>query len=374
MPNLFSDPSEKHMRYLDSARGIAAVMVFVAHFCDYRFHGKAVAAYICFVFNGSDAVSFFFVLSGFVLSYKYVVLNKPLDLKKFYVSRFFRLWPAYFITVVSCCIYHYYHANALTGQKLADIFIFNKDYFWEEAFLLRFHNSFYYPGWTLTMEMVGSFLLPFYILIAVNNKKLVPYLMFVFLFIAGQNFFCSIHFLLGLLISCYYTKLNKQHLQTMRWYKYRYIILFAAIAIWPIRHYDQLSPFGPTYKYLAEFFAVDFNIYTGLASFVFLIAIILSVRTQKILESKPLVFIGKLSYSIYLVHILAINIVYDYIQKILPFSDPGMVFTAMIIIYLVLIFVLAMLMHYLVELPFMRMGKRVVKKMKPSIVISGTSS
>ena len=100
MPNLFTDPSEKHIRYLDSARGIASLMVFATHFCDYKYHGKMIANYLSIIFNGSDAVSFFFVLSGFVLSYKYLVLNKPLDIKKFYVSRFFRLWPAFFVTLI----------------------------------------------------------------------------------------------------------------------------------------------------------------------------------------------------------------------------------------------------------------------------------
>ena len=47
------------------------------------------------MFNGSDAVSFFFVLSGFVLSYKYLALGQPLDMKQFYTNRIFRLWPAF---------------------------------------------------------------------------------------------------------------------------------------------------------------------------------------------------------------------------------------------------------------------------------------
>src|SRR5690606_19040924 len=90
-----------HLSYLDSVRGIAALMVVVYHYLNWYYSGKLVVKITNIFINGADAVAFFFVLSGFVLSYKYVVLKHPLDIGKFYVNRFFRLWPAFFITVVA---------------------------------------------------------------------------------------------------------------------------------------------------------------------------------------------------------------------------------------------------------------------------------
>jgi len=47
------------------------------------------------------AVSFFFVLSGFVLTYVYPRLTGPLSIKKFYVARFARIWPAHVVAFVA---------------------------------------------------------------------------------------------------------------------------------------------------------------------------------------------------------------------------------------------------------------------------------
>ena len=43
-----------------------------------------------------QAVSFFFVLSGFVLTYVYPRLSEPSSVQKFYIARFARIWPSHF--------------------------------------------------------------------------------------------------------------------------------------------------------------------------------------------------------------------------------------------------------------------------------------
>ena len=356
-------------RYLDSARGIAAMMVFVMHFYERKYQGQNINSYLSIIFNGRDAVSFFFLLSGFVLSYKYIVLGKPLDVKKFYIGRFFRLWPAFFITVIINCLLVFYIHDLMSWHKLVDVFVFNKDGFWEEAFLLRFHNNFYGPGWTLTMEMVGSFLLPFYIVIAIKDKRLVTCLILVFYFVIGQNFYSSIQFLLGILISCNYSQINEASFQQKKWFKFRYLILFAAIVLWPARYYDDLHHFGPKYRYLSNYFGIDAFSFSSLSSAVFLVVILYSKQVQIFLGNRVLVYIGKLSYSIYLVHTFACGVIYDFFEKNIPFKNVHIVVICMITGYIILTFSLAILMHYFVELPFMRIGKRVVNHMKPSLVI-----
>lgn len=47
------------------------------------------------------AVSFFFVLSGFVLTYVYPRLTGPSPLKKFYVARFARIWPIHVVAFIT---------------------------------------------------------------------------------------------------------------------------------------------------------------------------------------------------------------------------------------------------------------------------------
>jgi hypothetical protein len=219
--------------------------------------------------------------------------------------------------------------------------------------------------------MVASFLLPFFIVIALRDKRLITLLIFVFYVIVGQNFVASIHFLLGIFISCHYAQINREAFQRKKWFRYRYLILLAAIVVWPIRYYDNLWNFGPTYHYLASYLGVDAFSYTSIVSAIFLAAIIYSNGAKKLLSNKALVYIGKLSFSIYLVHSVSLNFVYDEIGPVIPFYGPVTFYPLLVAIYIVFTFALAMAMHYFVELPSMRVGKRIAQKMKPSIIIAG---
>jgi peptidoglycan/LPS O-acetylase OafA/YrhL len=367
MQGIDNNNTKGHLKFLDSARGIAALMVFFSHFIARTFQDKINVHYFFFVFNGNDAVSFFFVLSGFVLSYKYIILNKPLDIKQFYVNRVFRLFPAYFLTVlVSAWLFHRLDPTILLVR---DVLVANKTGFWEEALLFRFHNNYYYPGWTLTIEMLGSFLIPFYIALAIKNKKFIPYLIVVTLII-GNNIFYSYLFLFGILACTNYHAISADSFRQTKWFKYRYSIIIAAILLFSIRQFDAIFPFGPDYKYLASYLGIDFFTYTGLACFVFLVAILHSKKTQRFLNNKVLVFLGKISYGIYLVHPFVITALYIKAEPLLVKNNyNAATFIPVALISIAAVILVATCMHYWIELPFIRLGKRITRSMKPSLVI-----
>ena len=77
----------KKINSLTSLRFIAAAMIVVHHSCGVLWltgdrH-----------FALEQAVSFFFVLSGFVLTYVYPALDNSVSVKSFYLARFARIWP-----------------------------------------------------------------------------------------------------------------------------------------------------------------------------------------------------------------------------------------------------------------------------------------
>ena len=80
----------RHLSYLDAARGIAALMVLFGHYVCRKYASTPTVKGLNFLFNAADAVSFFFVLSGMVLSYQYIVLGKSLDMRRYYINRFLR--------------------------------------------------------------------------------------------------------------------------------------------------------------------------------------------------------------------------------------------------------------------------------------------
>jgi peptidoglycan/LPS O-acetylase OafA/YrhL len=94
-------PPRRYIRSLTSARFFAALFIVLMHFSIYFPYN----AYTNFVLlQGGIGVCFFFILSGFVLTYTYYELFKDgVDLKKyidFLRTRFARVYPMYLISLM----------------------------------------------------------------------------------------------------------------------------------------------------------------------------------------------------------------------------------------------------------------------------------
>ncbi|HET7888059.1 MAG TPA: acyltransferase [Bradyrhizobium sp.] len=92
-----AETTKVHFRVLDGWRGIAALLVALFHLNLYS------AIYpLDFVRNGYLFVDFFFVLSGFVITYSYGDRLKTAgDLAAFAVRRFGRLWPLHVVVLLA---------------------------------------------------------------------------------------------------------------------------------------------------------------------------------------------------------------------------------------------------------------------------------
>ncbi len=358
----------RHLGYLDAARGIAASMVLFYHYVGWRYPERTIIKLSFLVFNGSDAVSFFFVLSGLVLSYKYLVKGDALDIRKFWINRYFRLFPAFFLTILINALYWQRHELGLGA--LVDTFIKNKSEFWEEAILLREHPHYFIPSWTLAVELAISFFIPFLVLLAQKNRKLLIYFIVAILFVARVTNQFFIHFTLGMLICCYFQEINSDQFKETRWYRFRYLWLIIAFILFSVRHLEALSPFGPTYKYLSGYFQIDFFFWTGLGSFMILVWLVQGKRIQRVLSHSIFRYIGKVSYGIYLMHWTVVKGIYDHWDYFMGhFSNAKTGFIVMMIVCFLLTLLLATILHYTVELPFIRIGKRFTDKLRPSVMI-----
>ena len=115
-----TDRTEKIL-YLESLRGIAAVMVAVSHF--------RIDSFIYqnqFIGNSYLWVDFFFVLSGFViaLNYQYKIKNFQ-SLFAFQAKRFIRLYPLHLILLfmffndLCFVLYHFRYSELFFNLKSA---------------------------------------------------------------------------------------------------------------------------------------------------------------------------------------------------------------------------------------------------------------
>ncbi|MGO4741332.1 acyltransferase family protein [Bosea sp. 2KB_26] len=82
---------------LTSIRFVFAIMVVATHFAGY--HPTIAAPWMGPL--GNIAVSWFFILSGFILAYNFPKLSGGSDVLKFVISRFWRLFPVQAVTLLA---------------------------------------------------------------------------------------------------------------------------------------------------------------------------------------------------------------------------------------------------------------------------------
>ena len=86
--------SRSHIPSLTSLRFFAAFSIFIVHA---RNHNLLPDSFLS-SFDLSQAVSFFFVLSGFVIAYAYI--GRRFSILQFYRLRFARVWPAFLFSTI----------------------------------------------------------------------------------------------------------------------------------------------------------------------------------------------------------------------------------------------------------------------------------
>lgn len=104
-----SKKRQKYFPNLDGLRFIAFFMVFISHGfgCNEYFNifsNNHFFSYLAthFLYIGGMGVEFFFVLSGFLITYLLICEkdeNRDIKIKNFYIRRILRIWPIYFLVV-----------------------------------------------------------------------------------------------------------------------------------------------------------------------------------------------------------------------------------------------------------------------------------
>jgi peptidoglycan/LPS O-acetylase OafA/YrhL len=93
-----------YFRGLNALRFFAAAMVVMHHGETIRAkHGLENLEWLSLFKNGGNVVTFFFVLSGFLITYlllKEKAIRKTISIKHFYIKRILRIWPLYFLLFI----------------------------------------------------------------------------------------------------------------------------------------------------------------------------------------------------------------------------------------------------------------------------------
>ncbi|MBD2208302.1 acyltransferase [Nostoc linckia FACHB-104] len=310
----------KHINSLTSLRGVAALFVVIHHFSYYTLPktGSTLSTYSNFFHNGYLWVDFFFILSGFIMTHVYArdfsAKVTSDNYRSYLLSRFARIYPLHIFILslfVGLEIFKTFliHHSAFTGK-------FNLTALFANIFLLQafdlncpplFWCNTYWnePAWSISVEFVIYCIFPFLLFfILKNNYKndLMIYLstlvgiLLLITFTRGNLDSiigvpsiarCGLECVLGIITYKVYRRGNYQ--------KYFNLNLLAIIAItWIMlimhnywHHWRSLH---------------DWLILPGFSLLILAVSGYNNGVISKFLNSQLMLYLGTISYSIYLVH------------------------------------------------------------------------
>lgn len=170
-----SGPAPGRLSELDGLRGLAALLVFVAHvagaFATLGTFGLQ-PFFFWLTWLGPAAVALFFVLSGFVLAFPFGGAHpRPFSYPDFFVRRFFRIYPAFWAALLLAIALRAWLFQPLSaGDMGAWLGTFWQSpatwaELWNHVSIIRIEDTdmFNTVVWTLEVEVQMSLLLSLYV-------------------------------------------------------------------------------------------------------------------------------------------------------------------------------------------------------------------
>lgn len=152
-------PNVVKLGYVNALRGLAILMVIACHAAVMAPHGldHLPAAFSAVVGSGARGVQLFFVASGFTMFYS-LSRRKPLEPRAtltFFLRRFFRIAPLYWLGLVGySCWFYYMDGRTFTlANTLAEVFFLH-------GISPYWINALQPGGWSVTAEMCFYLLVP----------------------------------------------------------------------------------------------------------------------------------------------------------------------------------------------------------------------
>lgn len=350
----------KRLAGLDGLRGLLAIGVALSH--SYSHFTGWHTGYDIF-HNPDYAVDIFFILSGIVLyhSYNEKLSNRTMTSFDFIVTRFFRLYPLHLLAIVCIPLALYFSSGTFFPSWVGNITPFNVigDLTLTNSLGIGFLPKTNIPSWSISVEMFAGTL----ILLLCCTRKSVPWV----ILLVG----CALAYYIGIdvkgaaqakfpflsdgVIRCVYcmsagvcayqiSMKYKNHIQNHKTIAFGFVSLsFASMMIVLFGLNINLSIYLPL---------------TLIIAFAISMIPLLDFDLTRFLESKTLVYLGKISFSVYIMHTPVVYLLLkfkgDNLYNNVIFATLAVSLTIIISKYTLA----------LIELPAYRFGKDLVKNTK----------
>ena len=143
-----------HINSLAGLRFLAAMMVLFYHLDDF------LQTKVCHGHMGSTAVSFFFVLSGFILTYVYRDRLKWGGLKRFYFTRWARIWPLHAVCLLWAAYMVPRQPVDFPGLRMASHWLLLQSWIPDRAYIQSFNGV----TWSISTEAFFYAMFPLFLL------------------------------------------------------------------------------------------------------------------------------------------------------------------------------------------------------------------
>lgn len=334
----------KRINALTGCRYFAALIVVM-----YHLGGKELAAVKPVVSLAPYMMSYFFVLSGFVLTLTYHRPGKPFDLKYFWTARISRIFPIYLFSLFLVCIHLADTLGSIkTGDYLSAVFLV-------QAWIPENALIFNFPLWALSPELFFYLIFPLISFLAARQPlrrmiwislgvwavtQVTRYMLASGGFNVHPNFISYsplVHmdsFILGVVSGVWFlseNRLKEVHPST------NLMILIGSLSIIVIQATFKIVPhvgnintlFSPIFAAIVLTLAMDRS------------------RVSRVLGHKWLVPLGEATYSLYVLHVPVYWLISDTMRTFGVFLPLDIQF----VIYLPLLTILSLLAFRYIENP-----------------------
>lgn len=318
------------INYLDGLRGIAAINVMIMHFfivlvpaiiysdrMPSHFGGLEQlfsSTPLGLIGAGNFSVCIFFVLSGYVLTYKYFRTKDKKIIINGAVRRYIRLFVPVFAAIIltfllaSTGVFHYYIETVMISgnNNYANYWTFTPDIV--DAVKQAIWGSFfagedtYNPVlWTMTVEFYGSMLVfAMALLFGVQRTRWTFYLAAAVLFFNSYYF----AFVIGMVLADTFNNKTSAFKTDNKIILSILLISGLFLGSYPVGSVTNDSLYGFLNNGLFQTPKLTYHI---LGAGMIMYVLLNSRWLQNIFSSSVPVFLGKISYSLYLIHFLVIS-------------------------------------------------------------------
>lgn len=364
---MINSQRENKFKYIDALRGIAILMVIIVHT---KQHGSVVMPKLFSVFLslGSRGVQLFFVASAITL---FLSLNRRITIEEnptfnFFVRRFFRIAPMYYIAIIYYLFQDGFGERYWLGNQDS---ITNFNIISNITFLHGINpywiTSLVPGGWSIAVEMMFYFFIPFLFKYIKTFSQAINFLIFslIIKFVFQEILLLNSFGVLERLLREYLYFYFPSQLPVFAIGIVVYFVIFRDNKLYEIKKYKALLILFLIIAQVGVKVDILFVNHILFAILFGVLTFLLSKGKISFLINKVTIFLGKISYSLYIVHFAVIYWLEYY--NLIDFNQNYLInFIVKLIVVVMISSFISFVTYNLIEIKFQSIASNIINKFK----------